>query len=56
MSYLKKYGELIHHSEESIYYIGKQEDLPVSFPLEQYQMLREGESVVFVPDEFLTGS
>ena len=56
MSYLKKYGELIHHSEESIYYIGKQEDLPVSFPFEQYQMLREGESAVFVPDEFLTGS
>ena len=56
MSYLKKYGELIHHSEESIYYIGKQEDLPVSFPLENYQMLREGESAVFVSHKYLAGS
>ena len=49
MSYLKKYEEIAHHSEESIYYLSNQEDIPDSFPMEHFQKLSAGKSAIFVP-------
>ena len=48
LEYLKKYQDVVQHSEKSIYYIGKQRDLPDSFPAELYQKLSIDESAIFV--------
>ena len=52
MTYLEKYKEITHHSEEIIYYIGKKEDIPDMFPAELYQTHSTGNSTVFVPFEY----
>lgn len=49
MSYLEKYEEIVHHTEDNIYYISKKKDLPDSFPEEHYQMLSADEAAIFIP-------
>lgn len=51
MDYLKKYEMITHHSEERVFYISRQDDLPDSFPIEHYQMLKAGNSALFVPSD-----
>ena len=48
MSYLNQYEEIIHHPEENVYFISKQEEIPDSFPTEQFQMISMGESALFI--------
>lgn len=51
MDYLIKYEMITHHSEERVFYISRQDDLPDSFPIEHYQMLKAGNSALFVPSD-----
>lgn len=52
MSYLNQYEEIIHHPEETVYFISKQEELPDSFPTEQFQMINVGESALFIQADY----
>lgn len=52
MNDLAKYEVITRHSEESVFYISRQEDLPDLFPIEHYQMLRADKSALFVPLDY----